>query len=88
MPTGPKPIRIASLAYDTVALAAVLARVPGGPRFDQTTLTGAEGFAGVDGLFRLLPDGTTERGWGVMELTREGFGVVDPAPASFQTPAF
>lgn len=42
-----------------------------------------EGFKGVDGLFRFLPDGTTERALAVLEINRRGFIVLDPAPTSF-----
>ena len=34
-------------------------------------------------IFRFLPNGTTERGLAVLEITEEGFVVVDEAPASF-----
>jgi hypothetical protein len=37
----------------------------------------------MDGIFRLLPDGRTERGLAVLEIRRDGIAVVDPAPQSF-----
>lgn len=54
--------------------------------FSPSRLTTREGFTGVDGLFRFLPDGTIERALAVLEVNRSGFTIVDPAPKSF--PAF
>ena len=56
---------------DATALAAVLARKT--PRdFSATALTNTAGFAGVDGLFRLLADGTAERGYAIDEVVPGG----------------
>jgi ABC-type branched-subunit amino acid transport system substrate-binding protein len=83
---GAKPPRIASLGYDAAALAAVMARKT--PRdFGANALTTSSGFAGVDGLFRLLPDGTVERGYAIDEVGVGGAPhEIDPAPSSFGTP--
>ncbi|HWK44216.1 MAG TPA: penicillin-binding protein activator [Stellaceae bacterium] len=83
---GRKPPRLASLAYDAMGVAVVLARIPGTPDFSATALTNPSGFAGADGIFRLLPDGTAERGLAVLEITRTGTNVVSPAPDSFAGP--
>lgn len=83
---GYKPHRLATLAYDATALAAVLAKKSGRTGFTSQTLTDPNGFAGVDGIFRLLPAGVAERGLAVMEVTRSGSATIDPAPQSFQTP--
>lgn len=80
---GTAPPRLASLAYDATALAAVLAQNPSGPLFDAETLTTATGFQGTDGLFRFLPGGRSERGLAVLELTRARPAVVAPAPRNF-----
>lgn len=80
---GRRPPRLATLAYDAMQLAAVLARGPEPLGFDERVLTSPEGFAGVDGIFRLLPDGSVERGLAVLEVQPEGFRVVDPAPQDF-----
>ena len=79
---GPPP-RIASLAYDAVSLAVSLSQNPQGQRYNASTLTRASGFQGVDGLFRLLPDGTSERGLAILEVREYGPQVIDPAPSSF-----
>ncbi|HSK41314.1 MAG TPA: penicillin-binding protein activator [Arenibaculum sp.] len=80
---GQRPPRLATLAYDATALAAVLARFgPAGYTLDS--LTNPSGFAGVDGIFRLLPGGRVERGLAVLEVAPGGARIVDPAPDSFQ----
>ena len=48
-----------------------------------TTLTRSSGFAGVDGLFRLLPDGTSERGLAILEVRAYGPQVIEPPPSNF-----
>lgn len=80
---GRRPIRLATLAYDAVALAAVLAGDSGEPEFTRAALGSESGYAGLDGIFRFRPDGTAERGLAVLEVQRDGFRVVDPAPTSF-----
>ena len=78
---------LATLGYDATALAAVLARAPTGPDFSVAALTNPSGFAGLNGIFRLLPDGITERGLAVLEMHRTGSTVIDPAPQTFQKPS-
>ena len=80
---GGGPPRITTLGYDATALAAALARSPGGPDFSLATLTNANGFAGLDGIFRFRADGLNERGLAVLEIQRDGPRVVSPAPTSF-----
>jgi ABC-type branched-subunit amino acid transport system substrate-binding protein len=82
------PPRLATLAYDATALAAVLARSPAGPDFSPATLTQPNGFAGIDGIFRLTQDGSVERGLAVLEVQREGPVVIDPAPQTFEELGF
>jgi ABC-type branched-subunit amino acid transport system substrate-binding protein len=81
---GAAPASLASLAYDAVSLVALLS--PGTPyhRFTQAALMDPNGFAGVSGIFRFTPDGTSERGLAVMEITPTGPVVVSPAPTTFQ----
>ncbi|HET7594341.1 MAG TPA: penicillin-binding protein activator [Stellaceae bacterium] len=78
------PPRLATLAYDATALAAVLARNSNGPDFSPAALTNPSGFAGVDGIFRLRTDGLIQRGLAVLEVHRNGNTVVSPAPTTFQ----
>jgi outer membrane PBP1 activator LpoA protein len=81
---GEAPARLATLAYDATALAAVLAQTPGGGAFDQQTLTDPRGFAGRDGIFRFLPDGVAERALAVLRVERRGAEVINEAPVTFE----
>ena len=80
---GSEPVRTATLAYDSVALVAALARTQGAQRFQQETLTNPSGFAGIDGLFRFRADGTNERGLAVMRVGGSGGVPVAGSPKSF-----
>lgn len=80
---GSQPPRIASLGYDATSLASALAARAPQQRFTNQVLSNPDGFAGVDGIFRFLPDGRNERGLAVLEVRRNGPLVIDPAPTSF-----
>jgi ABC-type branched-subunit amino acid transport system substrate-binding protein len=82
---GTAPPRLASLAYDAVSLAVSLSQGLPGQRYSPAQLTRPSGFAGIDGLFRLLPDGTCERGLAILDVHEGGPVVIDPAPSSFTT---
>jgi ABC-type branched-subunit amino acid transport system substrate-binding protein len=77
------PVPTATLAYDSVALVAALAKTHGAQRFSEETLTAASGFAGIDGVFRFRPDGSNERGLAVMRVTPSVGQPIAPAPRSF-----
>jgi ABC-type branched-subunit amino acid transport system substrate-binding protein len=79
-----RPQRLATLAYDATALAAVLAKSPTTADFNTAALTNPSGFSGIDGIFRLRSDGLVERGLAVIEIGPEGPRVIDQAPASFE----
>ena len=84
-----KPPRIATLAYDGVALAATLSRGAVGRRYTTATITDPNGFSGIDGIFRFLPNGFTERGLAVMEIAPNGSLIVaSPAASTFQSQGF
>lgn len=80
---GQDPVRTAALAYDAVALVAALVKTQGAQRFSEQVLTNSSGFAGIDGVFRFRPDGTSERGLAVMQVTPSGAQPVSPAPKAF-----
>ncbi len=84
---GTAPPRLSTLAYDTTALAAVLARAPyeGPSPFGRAQLVNPRGFAGIDGVFRFRPDGLIERGLAVLEIRSGKAVVIDPAPTAFIT---
>jgi len=79
------PQRLATLAYDATALAAVLARTATDEQsaYGTGALTNPRGFAGIDGIFRFRPDGLSERGLAVLELRSGKARVIDPAPTAF-----
>ena len=81
---GSAPANLASLSYDAISLVALLAKGVPYHRFTPAALTDPNGFTGVDGIFRLDPDGTSQRGLGVLEMTPLGPVVISPAPATFQ----
>jgi ABC-type branched-subunit amino acid transport system substrate-binding protein len=75
-PPGP----LTDLAYDAASLARVAVEQGGDL---GASLTRPEGFAGVDGLLGLLPDGRVRRGLAVFELRNGAPNMVQPAPHSF-----
>lgn len=79
---GEKPPRIVSQAYDAVALAAILAETGS---FSFKNLTTVSGFKGIDGLFRLLPNGLSERGLQVLGVEKKGTVTLAPAAEVFET---
>lgn len=81
---GAPPHRLATLAYDATALAAVLAREDGG--FEAEKITAAQGFAGRDGIFRFLPTGIAQRGLSVLQVRERGTAVIADAPSNFTQP--
>lgn len=79
------PPRLASLAYDAVSVATAFATQPRTQRYTAANLTRDQGFAGIDGLFRLTSSGPVERSLAVLEVQPQGLVTVDP-PRGF-TPA-
>lgn len=78
---GEQPVRIASLAYDATALAAVLA-ARNWP-YSAAALTQGQGFEGVDGFFRLQNNGLVDRGLAVLQFSPTGLQMIEPAPKRF-----
>jgi len=85
---GHQPPRLASLAFDAAALAAVLAKSPDPDPFSQAAIASPNGFTGVDGLFRFTQQGLVQRGLAVLEVQPGGDKVVSPAPRNFQDFAY
>jgi ABC-type branched-subunit amino acid transport system substrate-binding protein len=83
---GRPPQRLATLAYDAVALAGQLARLKPGGDFSAEAITNPNGWSGVDGVFRFLPDGRSERALAVIEIQGDRSIVVSPAPGNFASP--
>jgi hypothetical protein len=80
---GQTPPRLATLAYDATALAAVLARGPEQEPFSRAALTDPNGFYGRDGLFRLSPDGVADRRLAILRIDQNGVIVIDEPIHSF-----
>ena len=80
---GQTPPRLATLAYDATALAAVLARGPQQQPFSAAALTDPNGFYGRDGLFRLTSDGLADRKLAILRVDRDGVTVIDEPPRTF-----
>ena len=83
---GYRPPRIATLAYDSVALAASVSRSAGGnpAPFSRDVLLQPNGFIGIDGGFRFLASGLSERNLAVLQVTANGPTVADPPPPNFE----
>jgi hypothetical protein len=86
---GSQPVAVAGLAYDGIAAIGALAgRASGGAPIARSDLTQSAGFAGVSGIFRLLPNGTNERGLAVAQIRGNQVVVIDGAPRSFSGAGF
>ncbi len=85
--TSVAPPRTASLVYDAVLLANGLVGARGPAAFQRGSLEAADGFLGVDGIFRLTGAGLSERGLAVYEIGNGTATVVSPAPGRFGAPS-
>ncbi|WP_413848998.1 penicillin-binding protein activator [Albidovulum sp.] len=85
---GEQPHPIAGLAYDGIAAIGALAKSGRADALGAASLTQGSGFAGVGGVFRLLSDGTNERGLAVAQIQNAQVVVIDPAPRSFTGAGF
>ncbi len=72
--------RLAGFGYDAGALAATLAS---NDRLDAAMVQRVQGWSGVNGLFRFLPDGSVERALAVMQLQDGGAKMVSPPIKEF-----
>ena len=85
---GNVPPSIASLGYDAMALAATLSGGMPGQQFTAAAITDPNGFAGVDGIFRFLPNGQIQRGLAILQVSGAGFSTIRPAHSTFQNYGF
>lgn len=83
---GASPHPLAGLAFDGIA--AIGALVAEGERNALTTrgLMKPQGFQGVSGAFRFLPDGTNERGLSIATIRDRQVVILEQAPRSFAGP--
>jgi ABC-type branched-subunit amino acid transport system substrate-binding protein len=80
---GESPHPIGGLAYDGIAAIGALISSGRSDALDRASLTQSAGFQGVNGIFRLRPDGTNERGLAVAQIRDRQVVVIDPAPRAF-----
>ncbi len=80
---GESPHPIGGLAYDGIAAIGALISSGRSDALSRASLTQSAGFQGVNGIFRLLPDGTNERGLAVAQIRDRQVVVIDPAPRAF-----
>lgn len=81
---GRAPYRIASMGYDAVLLTVRMSRDwRPGTAFPQNRLFAADGFGGIDGIFRFDNRGIAIRALEVSEVRATGPAVIDPAPTAW-----
>jgi branched-chain amino acid transport system substrate-binding protein len=81
---GETPNRLAPLGYDAVLLTLRIARNwQPGQAFPVSRLIDSGGFLGVDGPFRFLSNGTSERALEVRQIGNGRVDIVNAAPTSF-----
>lgn len=80
---GTTPNPVAGLAYDAIAAIGALVAQGNGNALGVDALTQGQGFAGVNGPFRLFRTGTNQRGLAVATIQNNQVIVIDPAPRSF-----
>ncbi len=80
---GGAPHPIGGLAYDGIAAIGALVGAGKSDALTGAALTQGAGFQGVGGIFRLLSDGTNQRGLAVATIQNKQVVVIDPAPTSF-----
>ncbi len=94
---GEYPPRLATLAYDATALAAVFAQnnapaadpenpdgeKPANAMFDISEITAPQGFTGRDGIFRFMDTGVAERGLSVHQVRERDTKIISRAPSNF-----
>ena len=84
--------RLATLAYDAAALAAVFAQTNqkltnqiSRFNYNLATLVAPQGFKGLDGIFRFTDTGFVERALSVFQVGERKNKIISPAPQMFTT---
>ncbi|MBD5391454.1 penicillin-binding protein activator [bacterium] len=85
MVSGTTPARISSFGYDATNLAMGMLYTEKTP---AAYLMNPGGYVGVDGLFRIMPTGASQRGLRVMEVTNDTPRTLRDAPTNFATPIY
>ena len=80
---GEAPHPLSGLAYDGIAAIGALIAQGNSNALTRSALTQGQGFQGTNGIFRLLSDGTNERGLAVATVQSGQVVILDAAPRSF-----
>ncbi|KRS12545.1 ABC transporter substrate-binding protein [Roseovarius atlanticus] len=80
---GNAPHDLAGLSYDAIAAIGALTSSGRADALSRSSLTQSSGFQGVNGIFRFLPNGTTQRGLAVATIRNQQVVVLSPAPTGF-----
>lgn len=80
---GGEPHPLAGLAFDGIAAVGALVQSQGADALSASSITQAAGFRGASGIFRLLRDGTNERGLAVATVRSNSIAILEPAPQAF-----
>lgn len=85
---GETPHPLSGLSYDGIAAIGALVSSRNTGALSRNSLTQAAGFQGVTGVFRLLPDGTNQRGLAIATIRDNQVSVLSPAPQGFGAAGF
>ncbi|UWR22101.1 penicillin-binding protein activator [Sulfitobacter sp. S190] len=85
---GEQPLDIAGLGFDGIAAVGTLIKTRKGNALTTSALTQGAGFKGASGIFRLLPDGTNDRGLAVATIRNQQVVILEGAPQSFSGAGF
>ena len=85
---GSQPHPLAGLAYDGIAAIGALAETGRADALTRSALVQSQGFKGTSGIFRMLPNGTNQRGLAVATIRNNQVVILDPAPSSFRGAGF
>ena len=80
---GSRPNSLSIYAYDAVAMASFLTQSDKDELAEQ--IVRSQGFSGMSGLFRILPNGFNEHGLDVVKVTSEGPQLIEAAMQQFYT---
>lgn len=76
-----KPNGLSVFAYDAVLMASALSRQ--NPSYLKEEITNGEGYNGMSGVFRILPNGLNEHGLDIVKVTTGREQIVESAPSRF-----
>ncbi|WP_300036931.1 penicillin-binding protein activator [uncultured Roseobacter sp.] len=80
---GSTPHPIGGLAFDGIAAIGALVSQGKSDALTRSALTQGAGYRGASGVFRLMPDGTNQRGLAVATITDAQVQILSPAPQNF-----